>query len=153
MGELGVEVGGDFADLLEDLESFVFEVDSAEADGLELAQDAGDFFGFATQAPLAGEACADPIGQEAEAHVVDDALGLAMEDGADLEVALEFAKGFFDFEEVFVVALDLRGIGPGDGEVGVEEIPSVVGGVGFVHTSTFRAPSARNDFFQSPVSG
>ena len=66
---------------MEDLESFVFEVDSAEADGLELAQDAGDFAGFA-----------------AEAHVVDDAFGLAMEHGEDLEVALEFAKGFFDFE-------------------------------------------------------
>ncbi len=45
LGELGVEVGGDFGDLLEDLESFVFEVDGAEADGLELAQDAGDFAG------------------------------------------------------------------------------------------------------------
>ena len=58
---MGVEVGGDFGDLLEDLESFVFQVDSAEADGLELAQDAGYFAGFATQAPLAGEACADPV--------------------------------------------------------------------------------------------
>ena len=130
MGELGVEVGGDFGDLLEDLESFVFEVEGAEADGLELAQDAGDFAGFAVLAPLAGEACADPVGQEAEAHRVDDALGLAMEDGPDLEIAFEFAKGFFDFEEVFVVALDLRGIGPVDGEVGVEEIPTVVGGLG-----------------------
>jgi hypothetical protein len=62
--------------------------------------------------------------------MVDDAFGLAMEDGADLEVALEFAKGFFDFEKVFVVALDLRSVGPGDGEVGVEEIPTVVGGFG-----------------------
>jgi hypothetical protein len=35
--------------------------------------------------------------------MVDDAFGLAMEDGANLEVALEFAKGFFDFEKVFVV--------------------------------------------------
>ena len=130
MGELGVEIGGDFGDLLEDLETFVFEVDGAEADGLELAQDAGDFAGFATQAPLAGEAGADPIGQEADAHMIDDAFGLAMEDGANLEVALEFAKGFFDFEKVFVVALDLRGIGPVDGEVGVEEIPSVVSGLG-----------------------
>ena len=129
-GELGVEVGGDFGDLLEDLEAFVFEVDSAEADSLELAQNAGDFAGFATKAPLAGEAGADPIGQEADAHVVDDALGLAMEDGADLEVALEFAKGFFDFEKVFLVALDLRGVGAVYGEVGVEEIPTVVGGLG-----------------------
>ena len=48
---MGVEVDGDFGDLLEDLESFVFEVDSAEADSLELAQNAGDFAGFATQAP------------------------------------------------------------------------------------------------------
>jgi hypothetical protein len=55
--------------------------------------------------------------------MVDDAFGLAMEDGADLEVALELAKGFFDFEKVFVVALDLCGIGAVDGEVGVEEIP------------------------------
>ncbi len=30
-GELGVEIGGDFGDLLEDLESLVFEVDGAEA--------------------------------------------------------------------------------------------------------------------------
>ena len=126
---MGVEVGGDFRDLFEDLESFIFEVDGAEADGLELAQDAGDFAGFATQAPLAGEAGADPVGQEADAHMVDDAFGLAMEDGADLEVALEFAKGLFDFEQVFVVALDLRGIGSDDWEVGVEEIPSVVGGL------------------------
>ncbi len=81
---MGVEVGGNFGDLFEDLESFVFEVDGAEADGLELAQDAGDFAGFAAEAPLAGEACADPAGQEADAHVVDDALGLAMEHGADL---------------------------------------------------------------------
>ena len=29
--------------------------------------------------PLAGEAGADPVGQEADAHMVDDALGLAME--------------------------------------------------------------------------
>jgi len=53
-GELGVEIGGDFGDVFQDLESFVFEVDGAEADGLELAQDAGDFAGFATQVPLAG---------------------------------------------------------------------------------------------------
>jgi hypothetical protein len=46
-----------------------------------------------------------------------------MEDGADLEVALEFTKGFFGFDKVFVVALDLRGICPCDGEIGVREIP------------------------------
>jgi len=105
--ELGVEIGGDFGDLFEDLESFVFEVDGAEADRLELAQDAGDFAGFAAESPLAGEAGADPISQKADAHMVDDAFGLSMEDRADLEVALEFAKGFFDFEKVFVMALDL----------------------------------------------
>ena len=97
MGELSVEVDGDFGDLLEDLEPFIFEVDSAEANGLELAQDAGDFAGFAIQTPLAGEACADPAGQEADAHMVEDPLGLAMEHGADLAVALEFARGFFNF--------------------------------------------------------
>ncbi len=90
----------------------------------------GDVAGFAAETPLAGEACADPVGQEADAHMVDDPLGLAMEDGADLEVTLEFAEGFFNFEEVFVVALDLGGISPVDGEVGVEEIPTVVGGLG-----------------------
>ena len=95
---MGVEVGGNFGDLFEDLEVFVFKVDGAEADGLELARDAGYFAGFATQVPLAGEAGADPVGKEADAHVVDDALGLVMEDGTDLGVALEFAKGFFDFE-------------------------------------------------------
>ena len=75
MGELGVEVGGDFGDLLEDFESFGFEVDGAEADGLELAKDAGDFTGFAAEAPLAGEAGADPVGEEADAHVVDPETG------------------------------------------------------------------------------
>jgi hypothetical protein len=73
-------------------------VQGAEADGLELAHDAGDFAGFATQAPLTGQAGADPVGQEAGAHMINDAFGRTMEDGADLEVALEFAKGFFDFE-------------------------------------------------------
>ena len=44
--DLGVEVGGDFADAFEGLESLVFDVDYGEADCLELAQDAGDFAGF-----------------------------------------------------------------------------------------------------------
>ena len=55
---------------------------------------------------------ADPLGKEADAHMVDDAYGLAIKDGADLEVALEFTKGLFDFEKVFVVALDVCGVGP-----------------------------------------
>ena len=38
--ELGVEVGGDFADAFEGLESLVFDVDYGEADGLQLPQDA-----------------------------------------------------------------------------------------------------------------
>ena len=38
--ELGVEVGGDFADAFEGLESLVFDVDYADADGLQLPQDA-----------------------------------------------------------------------------------------------------------------
>jgi hypothetical protein len=62
--------------------------------------------------------------------MVDDAFGLAIEDRADLEVALEFAQGLFDFEKVFVVVLDLHGIGMGDGEVAVEEILAVEGGLG-----------------------
>jgi len=53
------------------------------------------------------EAGAHPSGQEADVHMIDDAFGLAIEDRADL-----------------------RGIGPGDGEVGVEDIPAVVGGLG-----------------------
>ena len=44
--ELGFEVGGDFGDAFEGLESLVFDVDYGEADCLELAQDAGDFAGF-----------------------------------------------------------------------------------------------------------
>ena len=52
--ELGVDVGGDFGDAFQGLESLVFDVDHAEADGLDLGQDAGDFAGFATQAPLVG---------------------------------------------------------------------------------------------------
>ncbi len=39
--ELGVEVGGDFGDAFEGLESLVFDVDYAEVDDLELAQDPG----------------------------------------------------------------------------------------------------------------
>lgn len=90
----------------------------------------GDFAGFATQAPLVGEAGADPVGEESNARMVDETFGLPMEDGADLEVALEFTKCFFDFDKVFVVALDLRGICPCDGEIGVGEIPAVVGELG-----------------------
>ncbi len=44
--ELVVEVGGDFDDAFEGLESLVFDVDYAEADCLELAQDVGDLAGF-----------------------------------------------------------------------------------------------------------
>ena len=44
--ELGVEVGGDFGDAFKGLESLVFDIDYAEADCLEFAQDAGDFAGF-----------------------------------------------------------------------------------------------------------
>ena len=43
---MGIEVGGDFGDAFEGLESLVFDVDYGEADCLELAQDAGDFAGF-----------------------------------------------------------------------------------------------------------
>jgi hypothetical protein len=39
----------------------------------------------------------------------------------DLEESIEFARGLFDFEKDLVVALDLRGIGPGGGEVGVSD--------------------------------
>jgi hypothetical protein len=91
----------------------------------------GDFAGFATQAPMVGEAGADPEGEESNARMVDEAFGLLMEDGASLEVALEFTKGFFDFEKVFVVPLELRGTCPCDVEIGVEEIPSIVGSLGF----------------------
>ena len=73
---------------------------------MEFAQDAGDFAGFSAGAPLAGEAGADPISQEADAHVVENALWLSVEDGAHFQVALEFAKGLLDFEKIFVVALD-----------------------------------------------
>ncbi len=38
--ELGFEVGGDFGDAFEGLESLVFDVDYGEADGLQLPQDA-----------------------------------------------------------------------------------------------------------------
>jgi hypothetical protein len=41
-GELGVEICGDFGDAFEDLESLIFNVQGAEADGLALAQDAGN---------------------------------------------------------------------------------------------------------------
>jgi hypothetical protein len=39
---LCVEVGWDFGDLFEDLEAFVFDMGGAEADALQLAQDAGN---------------------------------------------------------------------------------------------------------------
>ena len=72
---------------------------------------------FATQVPMVGEAGADPEGEGSDARMVDEAFGLLMEDGASLEVALEFTKGFFDFEKVFVVPLDLRGTCPCDGRL------------------------------------
>jgi len=97
---------------------------------LEFAQDAGDFAGFSGGSPLFGEAGADPIRQEADAHVVEDALRLSVEDGAHFQVALEFAKGLLDFEKVFVVALDAGRIGLSGGQAGVEKIPSVMGALG-----------------------
>jgi hypothetical protein len=89
---LGIELAGDFGDPFEDLESMVFDVDYTKEDGLELLQDAGDFAGFATQAPPAGDAVANPVGKGADASIVDDAFGLTLEDVADLEVAFEFVK-------------------------------------------------------------
>ena len=138
MGELGVEVGGDFGDLLEDLESFVFQVDGAEADGLELAQDAGDFAGFATEAPLAGEAgeiqgfpSIDEGGEtaEIEAGVEFDGVGLkggfAGKSGSD-EVA-DFGRELGDIAD-----------GSGAGAVGsAERFADEMGGVGFAVFSRF----------------
>jgi hypothetical protein len=60
---------------------------------------------------LGGETCTDPTGQEADADVVDDALGFVVKDGAHFQVALEFAKRFLDFKKVLVMALDVGGIG------------------------------------------
>jgi len=87
----------------------VFEVDGAEADGLELAQDAGDFAGFVTQAPLAGEAGADPIGEEADAHMPEAS-------GEDLALAT-----VLDFEEAVGVAEFELGAGGEGFEGGVGE--------------------------------
>jgi hypothetical protein len=78
-----------------------------------------------------GESGADPVGEESNARMVDEAFGLLMEDGASLEVAREFTKGLFDFEKVFVVPLDLRGTCPCDREIGVGDIQGVVGSLGF----------------------
>jgi hypothetical protein len=65
---------------------------------------------------MVGEAVADSEGEESNARMVDEAFGFSMEDGADLEVALGFTKCLFDFDKVFVVAFDLRGICTCDGE-------------------------------------
>jgi hypothetical protein len=46
---------------------------TAKADGLELAQDAGDFAGFATQAPLAGEAGELHVEIHGQANPIHDA--------------------------------------------------------------------------------
>jgi len=62
--------------------------------------------------------------------MVDAAFWFPTEHGAELETALYLAKGSFNFKKVFEVSLDLRGIGPGDGEVGLEEMLVVVGGLG-----------------------
>ncbi len=53
-----------------------------------------------------------------------------MEDGTHFEITLEFTKSLFDFEEVFVVALDTGGVGLLGSQAGVEKIPSVVGTLG-----------------------
>ena len=61
MAKFGVEFGGDFGDAFEGSGSLVFDVDCAQGDGLELAQDAGDFAGFSKQSPSACDAGSDPV--------------------------------------------------------------------------------------------
>jgi len=82
---------------------------------------------FSRGAPLAGKAGTEPIGRKSDAHMVENPPRFVMEDGAHLPVALEFAKGFLDFEQVFVVALDAGGVGLRGGEIDEEKIPAVAG--------------------------
>jgi len=64
-GEKGVEVCGHFGETRKQWSARGSERDLAETDGLEFAQDVGDFAGFTRGTPRYGEAGADPIRQEA----------------------------------------------------------------------------------------
>ena len=106
------------------------DLDLAETNGLELTQDTSDLAAFSPRAPLSGKACADPISKKADAHMVDDAVGTVVKDRPHPQVAFEFAKGFLDFEEILIMALDLCGLSFGGKEIGMQQIPSIVGALG-----------------------
>jgi len=63
-GEKGVEVCGHFGMTRKQGSARDSDRDLAETDGLEFAQDAGDFAGLTRGTPLSGEAGADPIRQD-----------------------------------------------------------------------------------------
>ena len=125
-GQEGVGFGGDLGQAQQRGMIGESQRDLAEANGLKLPQNAGDFAGFAAGTPLAAQAGADPIGQKANANVGDDTAGLVVEDGAHFEIALEFAESFLDFQEVFIMPLHTSSVGLVRGKVGVQQIPSVV---------------------------
>jgi len=80
--EEGVESGRDLGKAREVGQRGVGNVDFAEADGLELAQNARDLAAFAAGAPLSGQTRADPVSQQADAHSVNPPLyGFELLDG------------------------------------------------------------------------
>ena len=58
-------------------------------------------------APFLAQAGGDPVGQEADADMVADAVGARMKDRTHFQIAFELAKGLLNFKEVFIVVEDL----------------------------------------------
>jgi hypothetical protein len=89
-------------------------------------------------------------GEEADENVYYDPLVVLVKDGARSEVAFEGAEGFFDANEMDVVAPEFAGAR--SGEVASRQIPAFVtaGGLGFYGTSSMRIASVPTD---SPKTG
>lgn|GEM_PF-2895726 len=59
-----------------------------------MAQYSRDLLALAFGTPLPAQPCAYPIGQKAQAHMIDHPIWPAVMDWANLQVTLEFTEGF-----------------------------------------------------------
>jgi hypothetical protein len=69
-----VELGGRLGEPCDGRGRVFCELKMAEADPLELAQNAGDFTVFPESPTPGGQLGAEPIGDETKAHIIDDAI-------------------------------------------------------------------------------
>ena len=109
-----------------------------QSNRLQVAQHARNFLRLALGAPLSTQAGAQPIGQKAEANMVDHPVWSPVMDGADFPVALEFAKRLFHVQQPLVVTQHLLARTLLDRFIGVQQIPAVLLGFLGDHTQAVR---------------